>query len=146
MYTTCTRAHTFFRYLLAPSASLCRLYLSLLRSQVIKAMRILDFLDDLETHLRLPPFLFRMVRVWGIVLYVVHAFTCIYWLTKLVSNKDEEMAVWYSQVRFLRSFPRLSLSPHPPFPVTFPDGFGMCSTSSGREAVTTMPRAGVARR
>jgi len=72
-------------------------------------MRILDFLDDLESHLRLPPFLFRMVRVWGIVLYVVHAFTCIYWLTKLLSNEDEEMAVWYSQVR-APLHTRLSLS------------------------------------
>ena len=39
--------------------------------------------------------MFRMVRVFGIVMYVVHIFTCGYWLIKLISNKDEEMVDWY---------------------------------------------------
>ena len=45
--------------------------------------------------LRLPPFMFRMVRVFGIVMYVVHIFTCGYWLIKVVSNDHEKMADWY---------------------------------------------------
>eukprot|EP00802_Teleaulax_amphioxeia_P003931 Tamp_03934.p1 GENE.Tamp_03934~~Tamp_03934.p1 ORF type:complete len:949 (+),score=122.03 Tamp_03934:154-2847(+) len=65
--------------------------------RVIKAMKLLELLDDVEQWLRLPPFMFRMVRVFGIVMYVVHIFTCGYWLIKLISNKDEEMVDWYSQ-------------------------------------------------
>lgn len=62
-----------------------------------KALQLVEVLDDLEQWLRLPPFMFRMVRVFGIVMYVVHVFTCGYWLIKVVSNEPEKMADWYSQ-------------------------------------------------
>jgi len=55
---------------------------------------VLQMLDDLESYLRLPPFMFRMARVFCIIFYAVHITSCTFWLIKERSNSEEEMKDW----------------------------------------------------
>ena len=64
--------------------------------RVLKAMKILQLLDDLESYLRLPPFMFRMVRVLIIILYAVHVTSCTFWLVKENTNGEEEVREWFA--------------------------------------------------
>ncbi|EKX43259.1 hypothetical protein GUITHDRAFT_140581 [Guillardia theta CCMP2712] len=63
--------------------------------RVIKAMKILAILDRIESYLNLPPFMFRMLRVFCIVVYVVHMTACTYWLVKELTHSREETDAWF---------------------------------------------------
>ena len=62
--------------------------------RVLKAMKILQLLDDLEGYLRLPPFMFRMARVFAMIMYAVHVSSCTFWLIKENTNDEEQVREW----------------------------------------------------
>ena len=62
--------------------------------RVLKAIKLLSMIDDFESYLRLPPFMFRMLRIVFIILYSVHFTACGFWLVKEYTNTHEEMDEW----------------------------------------------------
>ena len=45
--------------------------------------KVLRMLDEIESYLRLPPFVFRMSRLFFIIFYSVHITCCTFWLIKV---------------------------------------------------------------
>jgi hypothetical protein len=43
-------------------------------------------IDEIESYLRMPPFVFRMARLFFIIFYSVHITCCTYWLVKVSTN------------------------------------------------------------
>ena len=46
-------------------------------------LKVLRMLDEIESYLRLPPFVFRMSRLFFIIFYSVHITCCTFWLIKV---------------------------------------------------------------
>ena len=60
--------------------------------RVLKAPKLSQFLSVVESMLRPPPFLARMVRLLIIIVAVVHVMSCFFWLAKSISNSEDEMS------------------------------------------------------
>ena len=50
---------------------------------MLLGIKVLRMLDEIESYLRLPPFVFRMSRLFFIIFYSVHITCCTFWLIKV---------------------------------------------------------------
>ena len=53
------------------------------RYYMLLGIKVLRMLDEIESYLRLPPFVFRMSRLFFIIFYSVHITCCTFWLIKV---------------------------------------------------------------